>query len=64
MPYCDKILEASEPFIDQIVKREGLKEKRFLITGATGMIGSSVRSSALFKRKKTVWHNHICSSPK
>lgn len=33
MPYCDKILEASEPFIDQIVKREDLKEKRFLITG-------------------------------
>ena len=27
MPYCDKILEASEPFIDQIVKREDLKEK-------------------------------------
>lgn len=53
MPYCDKILEASEPFIDQIVKREDLKEKRFLITGATGhdrFIG--FRSSALFKLKE------------
>ena len=35
MPYCDKILEASEPFIDQIVKREDLKDfhKSFLTIG-------------------------------
>ena len=52
MPYCDKILEASEPFIDQIVKREDLKEKRFLITGATGMIGSSVLDLLLFLNER------------